>query len=42
MVGRHRRIAFEDLAAYERKMREKQRAALERMAENERELGLDY
>lgn len=42
MVGRHRRIAFEDLVAYERKMREKQRAALERMAENERELGLDY
>lgn len=42
MVGRHRRIAFEDLVAYERRMREKQRAALERMAENERELGLDY
>lgn len=42
MVGRHRRIAFENLVAYERKMREKQRAALERMAENERELGLDY
>jgi len=42
MVGRHRRIAFDDLVAYERKMREKQRAALERMAENERELGLDY
>lgn len=42
MVGRHRRIAFEDLVAYERKMREKQRAALQRMAENERELGLDY
>lgn len=42
MVGRHRRIAFEDLVTYERKMREKQRAALERMAENERELGLDY
>jgi excisionase family DNA binding protein len=42
MVGRHRRIAFEDLVAYERKMREKQRAALERMAEDERELGLDY
>lgn len=42
MVGRHRRIAFEDLVTYERKMREKQRAALERMAENERELGLDF
>lgn len=42
MVGRHRRIAFEDVVAYERKMREKQRTALERMAEDERELGLDY
>lgn len=42
MVGTHRRIAFEDLAAYERRMRAKQRKALERMAENERELGLDY
>jgi excisionase family DNA binding protein len=42
MVGTHRRIAFEDLLAYARKMREKQAAALERMAENARELGLDY
>ena len=42
MVGTHRRIAFEDLRAYARKMREKQAAALERMAENARELGLDY
>jgi excisionase family DNA binding protein len=42
MVGTHRRIAFEDLVAYARKMREKQTAALERMAENARELGLDY
>lgn len=42
MVGSHRRIAFEDLLAYARKMREKQTAALERMAENARELGLDY
>jgi excisionase family DNA binding protein len=42
MVGTHRRIAFEDLLAYARKMREKQAAALERMAENARELCLDY
>jgi excisionase family DNA binding protein len=42
MVGTHRRIAFEDLLAYARKMRENQAAALERMADNARELGLDY
>lgn len=42
MVGTHRRIAFEDLIAYGRKMRENQVAALERMADNARELGLDY
>ncbi len=42
LVGTHRRVAFEDLIAYARKMREQQEAALERMAENARELGLDY
>ncbi|BAP88404.1 excisionase/Xis, DNA-binding protein [Burkholderiales bacterium GJ-E10] len=42
MVGTHRRIAFEDLVAYGKAMREKQAAALERMAENARELGLEY
>ena len=42
MVGTHRRVAFEDLLAYARRMREKQAAALERMADNARELGLDY
>jgi excisionase family DNA binding protein len=42
MVGTHRRIAFEDLIAYAKKMRENQAAALERMAENARDLGLDY
>jgi excisionase family DNA binding protein len=42
MVGTHRRVAFEDLIAYGRKMRENQVAALERMADNARELGLDY
>lgn len=41
-VGTHRRIAFEDLIAYGQKMRENQAAALERMADNARELGLDY
>jgi excisionase family DNA binding protein len=42
MVGTHRRIAVDDLLAYARRMREKQAAALERIAENARELGLDY
>ena len=42
MVGTHRRVAFEDLVAYERAMREGQEAALQRMADNARELGLDY
>jgi excisionase family DNA binding protein len=42
MVGTHRRVAFDDLVAYANKMREKQRGALERMADNAHELGLDY
>jgi excisionase family DNA binding protein len=42
MVGTHRRIAFDDLVTYANSMREKQAAALERMADNARELGLDY
>jgi excisionase family DNA binding protein len=42
MVGTHRRIALEDLLADERSMRERQTAALERMADNARDLGLDY
>jgi excisionase family DNA binding protein len=42
MVGTHRRVAFEDLIAYARKMRERQETALERMADNARELGLEY
>jgi excisionase family DNA binding protein len=42
MVGTHRRISFEDLMAYARRMRDGQAAALDRMAQNERELGLDY
>ena len=42
MLGTHRRIAFADLLAYATEMRQKQVAALERMAANARELGLDY
>lgn len=42
MVGTHRRIAFEDLMQYATKMRENQKAALERMAEDAANLGLDY
>ena len=41
-VGTHRRIAFDDLLAYAQKMRAQQTAALERMADDARELGLDY
>lgn len=41
-VGSHRRIALEDVLAYGQKMRERQEKALERMADNARELGLDY
>jgi excisionase family DNA binding protein len=41
-VGTHRRVAFEDLREYARKMREQQSGALQRMADNARELGLDY
>lgn len=41
-VGSHRRIAFDDLMAYAQKMREQQASALERMADNARELGLEY
>lgn len=42
MVGSHRRIEFEDLQAYARQMRANQTAALQRMADDARELGLDY
>jgi excisionase family DNA binding protein len=41
-VGTHRRVAFEDLVTYAREMRKRQEGALQRMAENARELGLDY
>lgn len=41
-VGSHRRIALEDLLRYAQNMRTEQASALERLADNARELGLDY
>jgi len=41
-VGSHRRIALDDLMAYAQKMRAQQLSALDRLADNARELGLDY
>lgn len=41
-VGSHRRIALEDLLKYAKEMRGRQINALERMADNARELNLDY
>ena len=41
-VGTHRRIAFGDLLQYAQQMRARQAGALEKMAENARELGLEY
>lgn len=41
-VGSHRRVAIEDLLSYSKNMRAKQVGALDRLAENARELGLDY
>ena len=41
-VGSHRRSAFDDLMSYAQKMREQQASAIERMADDARELGLDY
>ena len=42
MVGTHRRILFSDLMTYAKEMRAKQQQALDKMAENARELGLEY
>jgi len=42
MVGTHRRVALTDLMAYAQRMNQNRTAALERMADNARELGLDY
>lgn len=41
MVCPHRRIAFDDLIAYAQQIRRQQEEALDRMADNARELGLD-
>jgi excisionase family DNA binding protein len=41
-VGTHRRIALEDLMAYAQAMHAEQRGALDRLARNAEELGLDY
>ena len=41
-VGTHRRIAFGDLLQYAQQMRARQVGALEKMAENARELGLEF
>jgi len=41
-VGTHRRILFSDLLAYKTSMNSSRREALNRMAENAHELGLDY
>jgi excisionase family DNA binding protein len=40
-VGTHRRIAIEDLVAYKKAMREQRQTALQEMADDARELGLD-
>lgn len=42
LVGTHRRIAFEDLQAYEARMRAARQAALERLADGRDALGLEY
>jgi excisionase family DNA binding protein len=41
-VGTHRRVTLKHLLDYERQMREQQQQALDRLADNARELGLDY
>ena len=42
MVGTHRRIAFSDLVEYAQKMQQRRLDALDRMAANAAELGLEY
>lgn len=42
MVGTHRRIMFADLMSYANTLRAKQQVALDKMADNARELDLDY
>ena len=42
MVGTHRRVQFEDLHAYKQRMLASQKDALQQLAEDANELGLDY
>ena len=42
MVGTHRRVAFRDLVAYQNRMRSDQAEGLNRLADINRELGLEY
>lgn len=42
MVGTHRRVLFEDLAKYAQTMRTQRADALDKLAANARELGLEY
>jgi excisionase family DNA binding protein len=42
MVGTHRRVLFEDLAQYAKTMRAQRSDALDKMAANASELGLEY
>ena len=42
LVGTHRRILFEDLLQYSAKMQAKRQEALDKMAADARELGLEY
>jgi uncharacterized protein YbjQ (UPF0145 family) len=41
-VGTHRRVTRKHLLDYEQQLREQQQLALDRLADNARELGLDY
>mgnify|MGYP001810352373 FL=1 len=41
-VGTHRRVTLKHLLDYEQKMRTQHEQALDRLADNARELGLDY
>lgn len=41
-VGSHRRIVYEDLLTYRKAMRETQQEALDRLADINQELGLEY
>jgi excisionase family DNA binding protein len=42
MVGTHRRIPFDELHAYKERMRRDRKGALQRLADDANELGLEY